>query len=265
MAAQEEVAALGAIYSGDFQLLSEPESEGITFQIHTICEHHAKKIQLKVTFQLSHEYPVCLPDISICSDQLTRKQCCDLKQSLMRYADTLLGQPMVYELMIWLQQNFNDDVDHGFVDKASEGDSSQQHCSADGTVWMALLHLDHMRAKAKYIRSIEKWTSDLRLTGRLMFMGKLILILLQGERKDIKDYLVLQKTSKVDVDSSGKRCKEKMISVLCEEKLQAGQLRLTSFAVKEFTSGAELHQEFEVLGLSGLYDKFVRFSKISAT
>ncbi|XP_043554792.1 RWD domain-containing protein 3 isoform X2 [Chiloscyllium plagiosum] len=188
MAAQEEVAALGAIYSEDFQLLSESESEGITFQIHTICEHHAKKIQLKVTFHLSPEYPVCLPDISICSDQLNRKQCCDLKLSLMQYADSLLGQPMVYELMMWLQQNFKDDADRVLVDQTSEGDSSQQLCSADGGVWMALLHLDHMRAKAKYIKSIEKWTSDLRLTGRLMFLGKLILILLQGERKDIKAY-----------------------------------------------------------------------------
>ncbi|XP_078074943.1 RWD domain-containing protein 3 [Mustelus asterias] len=259
MAAREEVAALGAIYSGDFQLLAESESEGITFQIHATCEHHAKKIQLAVTFQLSPGYPSCLPDISICSDQLTRKQCCDLKQSLLRYAQTLLGQPMVYELVMWLQQNCEGATERVTVDKSSESDDPQQQCSSHDAVWMALVHLDHMRAKAKYIKSIEKWTSDLRLTGRLMFMGKLILIILQGQRKDIKDYLVLQKTSKVDVDSSGKRCKEKMISVLCEEKLQAGQLRLTSFAVKEFPSGAEMHQEFEALGLSDLYDKFVRF------
>ncbi|XP_067845764.1 RWD domain-containing protein 3 isoform X2 [Heptranchias perlo] len=263
-AAQEEVAALGAIYSGDFQLLARSESEGITFQIHSICEHHMKKIQLKVTFQLSPDYPLCLPDISICSDQLNRKQCSDLKQSLLRYAETLLSQPMVYELMMWLQQNiktFVDQltVDQLTVDKANGGDNSQQQSSAGGGVWMTLLYLDHMRAKAKYIKSIEKWTTDLRLAGRLMFMGKLILILLQGDRKDIKDYLVLQKTSKVDVDSSGKRCKEKMISVLCEEKLQPGQHRLTSFAVKEFATGGELHQEFEALGLSGLYDKFVKF------
>ncbi|XP_041064362.1 RWD domain-containing protein 3 isoform X1 [Carcharodon carcharias] len=259
MAAREEVAALGAIYNGDFHLLAESESEEITFQIHTICEHHAKKIQLNVTFQLSPDYPSCLPDISICSDQLTRKQCCDLKQSLLQYAETLLTQPMVYELMMQLQQKIEGAVEQVTGDKVNESDNSQQQCNADEAVWVALVHLDHMRAKAKYIKSIEKWTSDLRLGGRLMFMGKLILILLQGERKAIKDYLVLQKTSKVDVDSSGKRCKEKMISVLCEEKLQAGQLRLTRFAVKEFTSGAELHQEFEALGLSGLYDKFVRF------
>lgn len=37
--------------------------------------------------------------------------------------------------------------------------------------------------------------------------------------------MVLQKTSKVDVDSSGKKCKEKMISVLFETKVQADNRR----------------------------------------
>ena len=56
----------------------------------------------------------------------------------------------------------------------------------DDGLWMTLLHLDHMRSKTKYVKTVEKWVSDLRLTGRLMFMGKIILILLQGDRNDIK-------------------------------------------------------------------------------
>ncbi|XP_032884787.1 RWD domain-containing protein 3 [Amblyraja radiata] len=248
---EDEVAALRVIYSGDFHLLSQSESEGITFQIYDVCNN----VPLKVTFQLPPGYPFCLPDITISSDQLSRKQCSDLKGNLLRYAETFLSHPMVYELMAWLQQNVQNSLDQ----PAGEGDNQQHQTSADDGIWTALLHLDHMRAKGKYIKSIGKWTSDLRLAGRLMFMGKLILILLQGERKDIKDYLVVQKTTKVDVDSSGKRCKEKMISVLCEERLQAGQRRLTNFAVKEFTSECELHKEFETLGLSDLYDKFVHF------
>lgn len=37
--------------------------------------------------------------------------------------------------------------------------------------------------------------------------------------------MILLKTSKVDVDSSGKKCKEKMISVLCETRVQAQHQR----------------------------------------
>uniref|UniRef100_A0A4W3H5T2 RWD domain-containing protein 3 n=1 Tax=Callorhinchus milii TaxID=7868 RepID=A0A4W3H5T2_CALMI len=194
------------------------DSEGIAFLIQTICDHLGKKFLLKITFQLSPEYPLCLPHISICSDHLTRKQCSDMKGGLMRYGETLLSQPMIYELMMWLQHNFQNYMDQSTVDKAAESNNS---CG----VWTSLLQLDHMRAKVKYIKSIEKWTSDLGLTGRLIFMDKLIFILLQGERDDIKNYLVLQKTCKVDVDSSGKKCKERMISVLREEKLQPEQQR----------------------------------------
>ncbi|XP_069792462.1 RWD domain-containing protein 3 [Narcine bancroftii] len=261
MAAQpdQEVAALRAIYGRDFQLFSQSESEGIIFQISDLCEHHTKKVQLNVTFHLSPGYPFSLPDISISSDQLSRKQCSDLKQSMLQYAETLLSQSMVYELMMWLQQNTEKSLGQPMVGEANEGDNQQFQTTGDDGIWMVLLKLDHMRAKGKYIRCIEKWTSNLRLTGRLMFMGKLILILLQGERKDIKDYLILEKTAKVDVDSSGRRCKEKMMNVLCEEKLHAGQYRLTNFAVKEFTSRSKLHQEFEALGLSDICDKFVHF------
>lgn len=50
----------------------------------------------------------------------------------------------------------------------------------------------------------------------------------------IKEYLILQKTSKVDVDSSGKKCKEKMMSVLFETKVQAEHRRydLVAFSWK---------------------------------
>lgn len=144
------------------------------------------------------------------------------------------------------------------------------------STWVALLHLDHMRAKTKYVKIIEKFTSQLGLTGRL-FLGKVILILLQGPRENIKvnknfecfeilfcelsytctccinlmhvvnnhvllllmcyiwkcrgyiifwfplqEYIHLQKTTKVDIDSSGKKCKEKMMTVLCESPLSDG-------------------------------------------
>lgn len=36
---------------------------------------------------------------------------------------------------------------------------------------------------------------------------------------------MLQKTSKVDVDSSGKKCKEKMMRVLCETEVQSQHKR----------------------------------------
>ncbi|KAH0618403.1 hypothetical protein JD844_017558 [Phrynosoma platyrhinos] len=72
-----------------------------------------------------------------------------------------------------------------------------------------------------------------------------------------KEYLILQKTSKVDVDSSGKKCKEKMISVLSETKVQTEQMRFQEFEVKEYSTLDELQNEFKVAGLGGLFSEFV--------
>ncbi|KAL8178305.1 UNVERIFIED_CONTAM: RWD domain-containing protein 3 [Gekko kuhli] len=69
--------------------------------------------------------------------------------------------------------------------------------------------------------------------------------------------MVLQKTSKVDVDSSGKKCKEKMISVLFETKAQADDRRFQTFEVKEYSTLDELQSEFEAVGLAELFTEFV--------
>lgn len=96
-------------------------------------------------------------------------------------AHTLPPEPMVHHLVTWLQHNFT----HLVTAPDNPPDCTDPADSKAEDTWMALLHLDHMRAKAKYIRLIEKWTLELGLTGRL-FVGKAILILLQGTKESIK-------------------------------------------------------------------------------
>ncbi|GAB1603087.1 RWD domain-containing protein 3-like, partial [Argonauta hians] len=69
--------------------------------------------------------------------------------------------------------------------------------------WTLLLHIDHMRAKSKYIKCIKKWCQEFQLNGKLIFFKK--------------SYLIQHKTVCVDVDSRGAACKEKMMTVLSEE------------------------------------------------
>uniref|UniRef100_A0A8C6R1J5 RWD domain-containing protein 3 n=2 Tax=Nannospalax galili TaxID=1026970 RepID=A0A8C6R1J5_NANGA len=140
---------------------------------------------------------------------------------------------MVHELVLWLQQNLRHVLSQPETGSSSGKCAFSASTAVGDGLWVTLLHLDHMRARTKYVRTVQKWASDLRLTGRLMFLGKIILILLQGDRSNIKDYLILQKTSKVDVDSSGKKCKERMISVLFETKVQTEHKRFLAFEVKE--------------------------------
>ncbi|XP_062462126.1 RWD domain-containing protein 3 isoform X2 [Pezoporus occidentalis] len=237
--------------------LRKTETHGITFQIQiSVKELLDTDVLLKLLFHLPVSYPSTLPDISVSSAQLTRAQCMDVKEKLLEQAKKHLSEPMVHDLILWIQQHLKYVIKQSATVCHEKTTLSKEKSTEDG-IWMLLLHLDHMRAKAKYVRTVEKWALDLRLTGRLMFMGKIILILLQGDRSNIKEYLVLQKTSKVDVDSSGKKCKEKMISVLCEKKLQAQQKRFQTFEVKEYSTLDELRKEFENSGLTTLFLEFV--------
>ncbi|XP_004471757.1 RWD domain-containing protein 3 [Dasypus novemcinctus] len=257
---QEELSALAAIFCGrnEWEVLSSSETDGTVFRIHTKAKGLMDAdIPLELVFHLPVTYPLCLPGISISSEHLTRAQCVAVKEKALEQAKNLLSEPMVHELVLWIQQNLRHILNQPETGSSNERCTFSTHTVVDDGLWLTLLHLDHMRAKTKYIKTVEKWASDLRLTGRLMFVGKIILILLQGDRNNIKEYLILQKTSKVDVDSSGKKCKEKMISVLFETKVQTEHKRFLAFEVKEYSSLDELQKEFESAGLKKIFSEFV--------
>ncbi|XP_053447009.1 RWD domain-containing protein 3 isoform X2 [Nycticebus coucang] len=237
---------------------SRTETDGTMFRIHTKAEGFSDvDIPLELVFHLPVNYPLCLPGISVNSEHLTRAQCVAVKEKLLEQAENLLSEPMVHELVLWIQQNLGSVLTQPETGSGSEKCAFPTSTTVEDGLWMTLLHLDHMRAKTKYVKTVEKWASDLRLTGRLMFLGKIILILLQGDRSSIKEYLILQKTSKVDVDSSGKKCKEKMISVLFETEVQTEHKRFLAFEVKEYSALDELQKEFETAGLKKLFSEFV--------
>lgn len=49
---------------------------------------------------------------------------------------------------------------------------------------------------------------------------QLIWIYLEGSKDGLREYITLQRTVSVDVDSKGRKCKERMMDVLCEEQVQ---------------------------------------------
>ncbi|XP_041606590.1 RWD domain-containing protein 3 isoform X3 [Vulpes lagopus] len=263
------------IVKGILALPVTSKTDGTVFRILTKAEGlTGADVPLELVFHLPVNYPSCLPGISVHSKHLTRAQSMTVKEKLLKQAENLLSEPMIHELVLWIQQNLRHILNQLETGSGSEKCTFATGMTVDDGLWITLLHLDHMRAKTKYVKTVEKWASDLKLTGRLMFMGKIILILLQGDRSNIKvpkiltlnmnlaifckmEYLILQKTSKVDVDSSGKKCKEKMISVLFETKVQTEHKRFLAFEVKEYSSLDELQKEFETAGLKKLFSEFV--------
>nr|4Y1L_C Chain C, RWD domain-containing protein 3 [Homo sapiens] len=105
---QEELSVLAAIFCRphEWEVLSRSETDGTVFRIHTKAEGFMDvDIPLELVFHLPVNYPSCLPGISINSEQLTRAQCVTVKEKLLEQAESLLSEPMVHELVLWIQEN----------------------------------------------------------------------------------------------------------------------------------------------------------------
>ncbi|CAH1243128.1 RWDD3 [Branchiostoma lanceolatum] len=254
----DELQALQAIYCGDgeFCMLSDPDARVPMFCVSTKYRGRHDTISISASFSLPEGYPMMHPDISLSSESLSRGAISGLKDGITAHARTLPEAPMVLQLMTWLEENILETEQ-----RAESCSTPQQQCSTQGEVgedsWLVLLHLDHMRARGKYVKTIVKWTKELSLTGRLLFQERLILILLLGSLRNIKEYITRQRTRSVDVDSAGRSCKERMLRVLWEEKVQEGTVSLPEFQVTECRTVEQLKEQFSGAVLQRVYSEHV--------
>lgn len=135
-----------------------------------------------------------------------------------------------------------------------EGPVSSSEAQGEGPV-TALLMLDHMRSKVRYTHTILKWATGLALAGCLLFVGKFIFIVLQGHAANVKEYIKLQRSSNVDVDSHGKKCKERMMSVL-HQGIFLGK-GFKDFSVIECSNQQEVLEIFRRTELVPLYEDHI--------
>uniref|UniRef100_A0A3B3ZFD0 RWD domain-containing protein 3 n=1 Tax=Periophthalmus magnuspinnatus TaxID=409849 RepID=A0A3B3ZFD0_9GOBI len=234
-AALEEVSVLSSIYCGDgeFELLHQ-SADGVTVQITSSVLGGGG---VTLLFHLPPSYPLCPPDVSVSSTALSRTQCQSIRRHLLHQAASLPPEAMVHQLMESLQT--------GSIllrqDNPSELD-----------LWVSVLSLDHIRSRNRYVSLLERWSKQLQLSGRLI-LGRNILVLLQGNKANIKEFCCLLKTVKVDVDSSGRKCKEKLMKVLIETPVFCSGSSLQGFVVGECSSLSQLRAAFEEVHLGEVY------------
>uniref|UniRef100_A0A8C6UD03 RWD domain-containing protein 3 n=1 Tax=Neogobius melanostomus TaxID=47308 RepID=A0A8C6UD03_9GOBI len=221
-------------------------SDGVTVQITSSVVNGEK---VTVLFHLPPTYPLCLPDISVSSSTLSRAQCQDIRQKLLIHAVTLPREAMIHQLIEKLQSLA--------VSESSPGAESEITPDQDQAQWISVLSLDHIRSRSRYISLLERWSKQLQLSGRLI-LGRNILVLLQGNIAGIKEFCCLLKTVKVDVDSSGRKCKERLMKVLIETpSALSTEKSLQGFEVKECLSLSELCAAFEEVHLTEVYKKLL--------
>lgn len=135
---------------------------------------------MKVDIRIPEGYPDSIPGILLDSADLSRDNLTTIRQEADKVTKQYIGDPMLLVVLNCIQEKFDEAV---IIIKCDDS-IKESHQSVD--VWNTLLKLDHMRAKSKYIKTIEKWTQELNLKGRVVFCGKLILIVLQGSHANIK-------------------------------------------------------------------------------
>ncbi|CAL4059457.1 unnamed protein product [Meganyctiphanes norvegica] len=226
----DEVEAIEAIYCGpgEFQRHSTGE-DSLVFSV-TINPLDDSDIKITITFTLASEtYPSIPPQFSIKCCSLTRSECERVKKFLTEIAEDHKGTPMVLEILTQLQQMSD-------IKNSLESIKCNDEEIKDKSLY--ILQLDHMRLKNRYKKTIQSWCNELNLVGCLIFCLKWIFIILNGEEVDIKTYIQRNKTQCVDVDSAGRPCKERLLSILHNEKQNC--LLFSEFNVYEFSTLEEL-------------------------
>ena len=236
----EEIEALQSIFCNpeEFVLISSPDFESscdpVSFKINLKCNYDDPEegkggatksstcgFSVEMNVILPPHYPVALPRISLSCTEITKGNLQVLRGELSEYAGSLSEGPKIMELAMWIQQqayryrsipSFSTSVE-GKVDQPREENNTSRS--------LVLLVLDHMRNRTRYVKFLSSWAQELDIKGFLFFTGHLILLLLEGEHGDVKEYLRRHKSCNVDVDSSGKPCKEKMMTVLTLEESPA--------------------------------------------
>ncbi|XP_071033423.1 RWD domain-containing protein 3 isoform X2 [Parasteatoda tepidariorum] len=163
-----------------------------------------------VTFEIPERYPQEAAHLSICSSEMTNSEKCAIEKDIRNYALQLIGRPMIMDLVTKTQELFRH---HCVVEcKRNEPTLLEQED------YIAVISIDHMRQRRKYSKTLQSWACELNICGILLFCQKWIYLILEGLKNDIKEFIVRHKTIPVDVDSSGKPCKEKMCKVIFEGK-----------------------------------------------
>ena len=89
------------------------------------------------------------------------------------------------------------------------------------TVHVCIAKLDHMRNKHKYLKLLNSWAKELAIHGIILHTGShSIYVVISGtSSSSVGEFLKRWRTRNVDVDSQGRPCKEKLLSVLCQCQL----------------------------------------------
>ena len=204
-------------------------------------------VELSTTFELDESYPGEAPVIKLSSDDLNLGCITNLQEKAVVYARSLRPEPSLFSVLEWLKDSIYETDPSCFILRphTSDGEytktlkqplsnkskSTSSHSAKYTTInhkavqktveySVCIAKIDHMRNEQKYFKILKSWARELSISGRLLNCGRhSVYVLLIGTSGNLSEFLRRWKTQNIDVDSQGKPCKEKLISVLCQQLL----------------------------------------------
>ena len=111
------------------------------------------------------------------------------------------------------------------TDEASKGACAKQTpLGANKGPHVCIAKLDHMRNEQKYLKLLNSWAKELALYGTILHTGPHFIYVVISELDDcggasLNEFLKRWRTRNVDVDSLGRPCKERLLTVLYQQQL----------------------------------------------
>ncbi|KAI9565794.1 hypothetical protein GHT06_009589 [Daphnia sinensis] len=201
----DEVQALSAILCADqeFQVQSINEKE-VVLVIHP----HQIKNNLTLTVVLDiKSYPASSPQLSVQSHRLSRAELHILDTLIKEEAYKLRGQVTVLSLVEWLVR-YCKLYEEKTIPAAESltGDAEYEYT--------VIAHLHHIRSRTIYVKTLSQWFRELNLHGVLIYYRRWIFLMVSGNKNNLQLYLKRHRTQNVDIDSVGRPCRERLLTVL---------------------------------------------------
>jgi len=250
MTLEEELSLISAMYSNSKEFVYDKNSsaENLCF----LMNINVEDIKLSFSCRITDGYPLTVPTVCIHFPSLQKSKNSELQKDLHHFllANELIGQPLLCILIDWLKDNISNYL-------CIKPETSTNNIKVKSKYSTCVLQLDHMRSKSRYIKHLQLFAKELDVCGYVIFITKHIYIILQGLNDSIKEFIVKLKTQKVDLDSSGHPCKERMLKVLGETSDCSFSSSCNNLVIKELGSFLALENFFKEIKLCKLYEKFI--------
>ena len=199
----------------------------------------------RVTFEISSGYPHQTPinyRVELISgaaeNRALLKEVVEILNNL-RDDRAICGEGVLFDMIeaVKMFESFSENQQDAVEDICNKNEKRE---AIDIDEIITVVYIDHMNEASRYVKTLKKWCNASMLSGRIFFKQPAdkskekrkegVYLCLKGSHEGTKCFLGKLRTELLDVDSKGKKCKERKSSVI-------GSRPVTELTIDRFHRG----------------------------